>query len=181
MQRSFGILYLGRDAGQQEHAYEQESEACNTAILALNQPDAFELARTTTTTVLERLVEIAKGYAQDDGEASWDLTVDVRELLEPLLAQFCEEWFGPQYRRGLLLPRRLSLGLEARRAAQLSRPFPFTLALHLPAPSKSGSDGDRLRAWRGGTQRHDRFPQPVRGNDPCTCHAGCSQLATGRR
>jgi Dyp-type peroxidase family len=94
MQQSFGILYLGRDAGQEDHAYEQESEACNTAILELNQPDAFELARTTTTTVLECLVEIAKGYARDDGEASWDLTVDVRELLEPLLAQFCEEWFG---------------------------------------------------------------------------------------
>ena len=94
MQRSFGILYLGRDAGQEDHAYEQESEACNAAILGLNQPSAFELARTTTETVLQRLVDKAIGYAQADGEANWDLTVDVRELLEPLLAEFSEEWFG---------------------------------------------------------------------------------------
>jgi Dyp-type peroxidase family len=94
MERSFGILYLGRDAGQQDHAYEQESEACNKAILKLNQPEAFELARATTEKVLECLVDETKKHACDDGEASWELTVDVRELLEPLLAEFCEEWFG---------------------------------------------------------------------------------------
>jgi Dyp-type peroxidase family len=94
MLRSFGILYLGRDAGQEDRAYEQESDACNAAIMALDQPDAFELARATTGAVLQYLVKKAKEFAQDDGEASWDLTVDVRELLEPLLGKFCEEWFG---------------------------------------------------------------------------------------
>ena len=94
MERSFGILYLGRDAGQADHAYEQESEASNCAILALDQPSAFELARATTEKVLHDLVEQTKGYARDDDEASWELTVDVRELLEPLLGAFCEEWFG---------------------------------------------------------------------------------------
>lgn len=94
MENSFGILYLGRDAGQADQAYEQESEACNAAIMALNQPSAFELARKTTNTVLERLVDDAKKYAELDGEATWELTIDVDELLEPLLAAFCEEWFG---------------------------------------------------------------------------------------
>ncbi|MCP3369752.1 Dyp-type peroxidase [Bradyrhizobium cajani] len=94
MRQSFGILYLGLDAGQQDQAYEQESEACNRAIMYLDQPKAFELARKTINRVLERLVDDAKRYAEMDGEARWDLTVDVDELLEPLLAEFCEEWFG---------------------------------------------------------------------------------------
>ncbi|MEN3349609.1 MAG: hypothetical protein V7632_3244 [Bradyrhizobium sp.] len=94
MQRSFGILYLGRDAGQEDHAYEQESQASNAAIMALNQPYAFELARATTNKVLEYLVQEVKKDAVHDGEATWELTVDVRELLEPLLGKFCEEWFG---------------------------------------------------------------------------------------
>lgn len=94
MEQSFGILYLGRDAGQEDHAYEQESEACNAAIMALDQPAAFELARKITQKVLEHLVNDAICYARKDGEATWELTVDVRELLEPLLGKFCEEWFG---------------------------------------------------------------------------------------
>ncbi|WP_128961062.1 hypothetical protein [Bradyrhizobium guangzhouense] len=94
MQVSFGILYLGRDAGQEDQAYEKESAVCNDAIMALDQPAAFLLARATTQKVLQTLVDLSIKFAKDDGEASWELTVDVRELLEPLLAVFCEEWFG---------------------------------------------------------------------------------------
>ena len=35
-----------------------------------------------------------KHDATEDGETHWDLTIDVRELIDPLLADFCEEWFG---------------------------------------------------------------------------------------
>ncbi|WP_298881594.1 hypothetical protein [uncultured Bradyrhizobium sp.] len=94
MQVSFGILYLGRDPGQEDQAYEKESVVCNDAIMALDQPAAFALARATTQEVLKTLVELSIKFAKDDGEASWELTIDVRELLEPLLAVFCEEWFG---------------------------------------------------------------------------------------
>ena len=45
-----------------------------------------------------------------DGETSWDLTLDARELIDPLLADFCEEWFG--FRRMVFASvARLSLGL----------------------------------------------------------------------
>ena len=94
MRRSFGILYLGRDAGQEDQAYEQESAACNAAIMALDQPAAFELARMVTQKVLGFMVKETIGYAAADGEASWELTVDVHELVDPLLGVFCEEWFG---------------------------------------------------------------------------------------
>ena len=94
MQRSFGILYLGRDAGQEDQAYEQESEACNAAIMALDQRGAFEMARAVTQQVLGFMVKETIGYAAADGASSWDLTVEVHELVDPLLGAFCEEWFG---------------------------------------------------------------------------------------
>lgn len=94
MQRSFGILYLGRDAGQEDHAYEQESAVCNAAIMALDQFAAFELARAVTQKVLGFMVKETVRYAAADGEASWELTVDVHELVDPLLSAFCEAWFG---------------------------------------------------------------------------------------
>ncbi len=93
MHQSFGEIYLGLDAGQ-DGAYEQESAACNDAIMALDKQYAFERARTSTKVALQALVDEAIGYATADGETSWDLTVDVRELVDPLLAEFCEEWFG---------------------------------------------------------------------------------------
>ena len=94
MTRSFGILYLGRDARQPDQVYEQESAVCNAAIMALDQFATFELARAVTQKVLGFMVEQTSDFAADDREASWELTVDVRELVDPLLGAFCEEWFG---------------------------------------------------------------------------------------
>jgi hypothetical protein len=94
MTRSFGILYLGRDARQPDQVYEQESAVCNAAIMALDQFATFELARAVTQKVLGLMVKQTIDFADDDGEASWELTVDVHELVDPLLGAFCEEWFG---------------------------------------------------------------------------------------
>jgi Dyp-type peroxidase family len=92
MHDSFGEIYLGLDA--QDPAYQRDSVACNDAIIGLDKEAAFKKARESTAKALQALVDEAKGYAQDDGETSWDLTLDVRELVDPLLADFCEEWFG---------------------------------------------------------------------------------------
>jgi len=94
MRRSFGILYLGLDADQEDCAYERESEACNRAILAIDDQAAFEQARQSTLDALNKRVEEAIDYATQDHESSWDLTIDARELVDPLLADFCESWFG---------------------------------------------------------------------------------------
>ncbi|MBA2401027.1 MAG: hypothetical protein H0V72_20460, partial [Bradyrhizobium sp.] len=94
MNRSFGVLYLGLDAGQPDHAYEDESDVSNQAIMALDRPLTFDQARKSTLAALQRLVNTTIHFAKEDGEARWDLTVDVRELLDPLLADFCEKWFG---------------------------------------------------------------------------------------
>lgn len=92
MHDSFGEIFLGLDAT--DPAYQRDSAACNDAILALDKEAAFKKARESTGKALQALVDEAKDYARDDGESSWDLTLDVRELVDPLLADFCEEWFG---------------------------------------------------------------------------------------
>jgi len=94
MRRSFGVLYLGLDPGQEDGAYERESEACNRAIMALDRHSTFDQARQQTSDKLQCLVNETIGYAKDDGETRWDLTVDAHELIDHLLGHFCEEWFG---------------------------------------------------------------------------------------
>ncbi|MCP3391338.1 Dyp-type peroxidase [Bradyrhizobium sp. CCGB12] len=92
MHESFGEIYLGLDA--HDPAYSRDSAACNGAIMALDKEAAFRKARESTAIALQALVDEAKDYARDDGEPTWDLTLDVRELVDPLLADFCESWFG---------------------------------------------------------------------------------------
>ncbi len=93
MAESFGEIYLGLDAGG-DGTYERESTACNHAIMALDPESAFNKARESTQLALQALVDEAVRYARFDEETSWTLTLDARELVEPLLADFCEEWFG---------------------------------------------------------------------------------------
>lgn len=94
MQETFGVLYLGHDPGQRDRAYERESEACNAAIMALDPYAIFKDARTATLRTLDELVKDAKDHAIKDREQTWELTVEARELIDPLLADFCEAWFG---------------------------------------------------------------------------------------
>ena len=94
MRRSFGILYLGLDPGQDDGAYERESAICNRAIMALDQHATFLKARASTLAALEKLVHGSVAIAKGVGEMHWELTVNAYELINPLLADFCEEWFG---------------------------------------------------------------------------------------
>jgi deferrochelatase/peroxidase EfeB len=111
MRQSFGAIYLGMDPGQEDQRYEIESRACNDAIMALAS-DAparaaiFDEAKRAVTAKLQELVDRARQYVQvdevlrlNDGGGDprdvlpWDLTVDMRELIDELLAVFCEKWF----------------------------------------------------------------------------------------
>jgi Dyp-type peroxidase family len=111
MRQSFGAIYLGMDAGQEDNRYELESEACNKAIRNLAATDAdrqkvFDDARQIVRRKLDEFVTDAQQYAQEDEHfrllegaeprerLSWELTFDVRELIDELLAGFCEKWFG---------------------------------------------------------------------------------------
>ncbi|HMN71560.1 MAG TPA: GDSL-type esterase/lipase family protein [Rhodoblastus sp.] len=94
MHRSFGVLYLGLDPNQEDKAYETWSRACNEAIMAIDPHQAFLDARAAVLEALQTLADQEKADALYDHEKRWELTVESRELIEPLLAHFCEEWFG---------------------------------------------------------------------------------------
>ena len=62
MHRSFGVLYLGLDPGQDDGAYERWSRACNEAIMEIDSHDAFVTAREAVQQALQKLVATS-GYA----------------------------------------------------------------------------------------------------------------------
>lgn len=106
MRRSFGALYLGMDAGQADGIYELESAAVNKAImdLTLNRTlfdAAVGEAANETQLALGALAQQAIGYAQEDCETRWEVTFDAREIIDKVLAHFCETWFGLSDEQGL--------------------------------------------------------------------------------
>ena len=112
MRQSFGAIYLGMDAGQEDGRYERESRACNDAIEALARDAAarttiFTEAQATVANKLKSLADKARRYALEDerlrleespsaprDRLRWEVTLDVRELIDELLATYCEKWFG---------------------------------------------------------------------------------------
>ena len=94
MRRSFGAIYLGQDAGEEDRVYERESKECNEAIMALDPDAVYATARLTTCEAIEDLVNDAIGYAQIDEEPRWEVTFAATEIIDELLAKLCEEWFG---------------------------------------------------------------------------------------
>ena len=60
----------------------------------------------------------------------------MRELVDPLLADFCEEWFGLSTDGRFLLAAPAIAGIGSGPAAELPRSFPRTFALFLPTSSQ---------------------------------------------
>ena len=81
--------------------YERESEVCNEAIMGLDQHRVIHPgAGFGQPYARKNSSNEAKKYAKKDGQTSWDLTIDARELIDPLLADFCEYWFGLSEKEG---------------------------------------------------------------------------------
>lgn len=99
MHRSFGPLYLGLDAGQIDGTYEVESKDMNAAIMGLvakpqDFKDVVTKAATETIKALNRLKQQAVEYATKECETHWEVTFEAREIIDQVLAHFCEQWFG---------------------------------------------------------------------------------------
>jgi deferrochelatase/peroxidase EfeB len=104
MKDSFDEIYLGYDA--RDPRYQYESEACNTAIENLPEAQTLTDAVTCTQDELGVLIGDAQRHARESELArriaglpprdvvDWELTLELRELVDPLLATFCEKWFG---------------------------------------------------------------------------------------
>jgi Dyp-type peroxidase family len=80
MDKSFGNIYLGMDAGR---TYDEQSEAPNRAIQEVTEQEAFDSARRHTIATVERLVTDRA-----------DVTVDVKDIVDGVLAAVSGEWFG---------------------------------------------------------------------------------------
>ena len=133
---------------------------------------------------LAKLVKKAKDDATHDGQTSWDLTIDARELIDPLLADFCEEWFGLSERRSI----RAISGAPAI-AGIGSRAFPRTIPaifFRPPAISSSRIPDLTVEKYRRGSRRF-RANRDVRFSEALWCdnhrsrHESGFQFPTGSK
>lgn len=92
MDSSIGKIYLGYDQSNPE--YEKQSAKANTAIESISEEDAFKIARKATGATLLELKEQAYAQAQAAGHQRWELTVELREILDKVFATLCDHWFG---------------------------------------------------------------------------------------
>ena len=96
---SIGPIYLGLDDGPD---YQREAAACNREIQNITFDDGFDQARRAAELALDGWVGQARDLAIDEKAARWDLTLDVRELVDEVLATLCENWFGLSEEGGFL-------------------------------------------------------------------------------
>ncbi len=94
MRNSFGELYLGMDIGRTDQAYEKEAPIANAEVLALGErhDETVEAAEKIVHDAIEMLVAYSIKNAR--GEKRWQATIDVRDVVEKVIAHFCETWFG---------------------------------------------------------------------------------------
>jgi Dyp-type peroxidase family len=91
MRRSFGEIYLGLDAGAR---YTEESKLANERILAIRMKDGFEAGRRAALGKLEKLIGEANATAYHvTKKKRWEVTFDVRELCDHVLADVNKVWF----------------------------------------------------------------------------------------
>jgi Dyp-type peroxidase family len=83
LDKSFGQIYLGRDDG---HVYRAEADPANKAIMTVKEDQAFSSAHQHTVDVLTA--------AMSSLTPGQEIVVDVKDLVDGMLAAFCVEWFG---------------------------------------------------------------------------------------
>jgi len=88
---SIGAIYLGEDEGA---AYKL-SAPVNHAIMSIDRVEAYELAQATTRGVLAQAIGNARRFAPNPTQSGrWELIIEIKELIDPMLGLVCQEWFG---------------------------------------------------------------------------------------
>jgi deferrochelatase/peroxidase EfeB len=107
-----GPIFLGRDADDPDYA--RLSAACNRAVEDIGMAQAFSEGRNAALALLDSWLGYAEAIARDNGDSTWEASVDPRELVAQTLANLCETWFGlndttpakaggrPLFQRGVL-------------------------------------------------------------------------------
>jgi Dyp-type peroxidase family len=91
MERSFGNIYLGLDAGTD---YEQQSGPINREIGNLKAEDVFNRARDAANEKINEIVAEARQKSVDVQDPRFEVGFEAREVVEHVVAVLCEEWFG---------------------------------------------------------------------------------------
>jgi hypothetical protein len=91
MRQSFGEIYLGLDDGE---AYDTQATAVNKALMDVSKPEAFAIAHAATQSFLTQAIGAAKAQAQHMGSPVWDLSLDMKDMSDAVLAGLCDHWFG---------------------------------------------------------------------------------------
>ena len=94
MRKSMGDIFLGMDTSGTDPVLAAKVLAINQAIKAITRDKAFVLARQATQAAIIRFVVPEVGAAALQGRPGWELDVNIRELLDDVLATVCEAWFG---------------------------------------------------------------------------------------
>ncbi len=106
MREGFGEIYLGLDREPSTHGceYERVSAATNEAIQRLDAKTAFVAARRRTSTMLMRMVRATIAQSRAYGLPGWELNLDVKEVIDAVLAGLCTKWFGVPGRKASSTP-----------------------------------------------------------------------------
>ncbi|MFG5409746.1 hypothetical protein ABXN37_18680 [Piscinibacter sakaiensis] len=104
MAAAYGPIFLGQDAG--DGRYEAEAPPALAALASLSPCDTYVMALDATQHALQHRIDEARASALQDeairrhlcatpcDPVDWERVVDLRELVDALLAHFCEQWFG---------------------------------------------------------------------------------------
>jgi Dyp-type peroxidase family len=98
---SFGDIYLGLDDGDE---YRSQSQKMNEAIGKLDFDTVFAQARDAATHKIDAIVALARKSAKV-GEARFEALFDAREVMDAVLGDLTDHWFGLQHDAQDLLKR----------------------------------------------------------------------------
>lgn len=87
-----GPIYLGRDASDPEYA--RLSTACNVEIQSIPSEEGYRIARKAAGDLLGGWIKHTIAIAEQNGEKTWELSLDSRDLIAGTLATLGEAWFG---------------------------------------------------------------------------------------
>ncbi|WP_394788054.1 Dyp-type peroxidase, partial [Rhodoferax sp.] len=91
LQNTIGPIFLGLDEGAE---YQRQSADCNNELQNIKMDEAFELSRQWADRALDSFINSARGVAAGLGDARWELHLEVRELVDSVLADLVEDWVG---------------------------------------------------------------------------------------
>lgn len=95
MTGTIGDIFLGEDDdGTGTCNYRKWSDAANRAIGAITKSEAFTCARDAAEAEIARLAANEKKLAAGFGETHWELSLEVREIVDKVLEVLCQKWFG---------------------------------------------------------------------------------------